>query len=90
MALGGKYVTRVIYIEDPDRAIPIARTAKDESWFEVDPGDDPLVVADTLGRPVAILRLGGRTPGPEGPTAEFMYGSPPVELLDEPENQPKN
>ena len=32
-------------------------------------GDDPLVVADGLGRPVAILRIGGRVPTANGPTA---------------------
>ena len=42
-------------------------------------GQDPLAVADALGRPVAILRLGGRLPDHQtGPDEHFLYGSPPV------------
>jgi len=40
--------------------------------------DDPLEVADRLGRPVAIVRLGGRLPDAMGPDQRFLYGSPPV------------
>jgi hypothetical protein len=83
LALAGKYVTRVIYLEDPDRALPYAQPADEESWFEIEPGDDPLAVADRMGRPVAILRIGGRLPGPAGPDAAFLYGSPPAVLFHE-------
>jgi hypothetical protein len=77
MALNGKFVTRVIYLEDPKQAVPVA-TGGDvaQTFFEVRPTDDPLAVADQLGRPVAILRLGGRLPEATGPDARFMYGSP--------------
>jgi hypothetical protein len=79
MALAGKFVTRVVYLEEPQRALPVARTPESEqSYFEVRPTDDPLEVADRLGRPVAILRLGGRLPDATGPDARFLYGSPPV------------
>jgi len=71
-------VTRVIYLEDPETADPVAREADEQAYFEVDAGDDPLHVADTLGRPVAILRMGARVPGPEGPDEAFMYGAPPL------------
>jgi hypothetical protein len=37
-----------------------------------------LEVADRLGRPVAIIRLGGRLPDAGGPEAKFLFGSPPV------------
>jgi hypothetical protein len=79
LALAGKFVTRVVYLEDPQRALPIARSPESEqSYFEVRPVDDPLEVADRLGRPVAILRLGGRLPDATGPDQRFLYGSPPV------------
>ena len=78
MALDGKFVTRVIYLEEPKAALPVAQKPDDQSVFEVSEGDNPLEVADTLGRPVAILRLGGRVPGIEGPDDAFMYGSPPL------------
>ena len=73
LALEGKLVTRVIYLEDPQRALPVSAEADGENWFEVGAGRDPLAVADQLGRPVAILRMGGRVPlNPEQPEPEFM------------------
>jgi hypothetical protein len=81
LALDGKLVTRVIYVEDPGRALPVsAEAAGGENWFEVGPGRDPLAVADQLGRPVAILRIGGRVPlDPERPEPEFMGPPTPYE-----------
>ena len=61
LALQGKFVTRVIYLEDPHKALPTP-SVNGQSWFEVGPGRDPLAVADELGRPVAILRMGARVP----------------------------
>jgi len=78
MALDGKFVTRVIYLEDPDAALPIAEDPENQSFFEVDTHENPLEVADRLGRPVAILRMGGRTPDETGPDAKFLYGCPPL------------
>jgi hypothetical protein len=75
LALQGKYVTRVIYLEDPHNPVP-AKSVNGQSWFEAAPGRDPLTVADELGRPVAILRLGGRVPS-QGPDPNFYFGSPP-------------
>ena len=43
-----------------------------------------LAIADRLGRPVAILRIGGRLPGPEGPDQQFLAGSPPVMVHETP------
>jgi hypothetical protein len=79
LALAGKFVTRVVYLEDPGQALPVNKGAdKEQTYFEVRPSDDPLEVADRLGRPVAIVRLGGRLPDPAGPDATFMYNSPPL------------
>jgi hypothetical protein len=78
MALDGKFVTRVIYLEEPDAATPVAQKPTDQSYFEADEGDNPLDVADALGRPMAILRIGGRLPDAEGPDANFLFGSPPL------------
>jgi hypothetical protein len=76
LALGGKFVTRVIYVEDPRNALPAREIAKSQNWYEVAPGQDPLAAADKLGRPVAILRLGGRIPDAKT-DAGFFFGSPP-------------
>jgi hypothetical protein len=75
LALQGKFVTRVIYLEDPRNALP-ARNAEGQSWFEAAPNRDPLAVADELGRPVAILRMGARMPD-QGEDPNFYFGSPP-------------
>jgi hypothetical protein len=74
LALQNKFVTRVIYLEDPHNALP-TRSDNGQPWFEVAPNRDPLAAADALGRPVAILRLGARVPG-QGPDPNFYFGSP--------------
>lgn len=83
MAAEGKFVTRVIYIEDPLLAIPIAeKTPSSTRWFEVTPGEDPLVTADGLGRPIAILRMGGRVPDAGGMDPSFAFCAPPAMVYD--------
>jgi len=77
LALSGRFVTRVIYLEDPRNPLPIAEQPDEQTCFQVAPGDDPLDVADRLGRPMAILRIGGRLPDADGPDASFLYNSPP-------------
>jgi hypothetical protein len=78
LALEGKFVTRVIYLEDPRRALAVREDPEAQNWFEAGPGRDPLAVADALGRPVAILRLGGRLPQDgEAPEMGFLFGCPP-------------
>jgi len=75
-AIQGRMVTRVIYVEDPAHALPAVQQPNQPLGFDVQRGDDPLKVADSLGRPVAILRLGARVPESQGPTPRFLYGSP--------------
>lgn len=63
LALDGKFVTRVIYLEHPDRALPAAEQAiGGQNGFDAAPGENPLEVADRMGRPMAILRMGGWLP----------------------------
>ena len=76
-AANGKMITRVVYVEDPLQALPIAEENNQQLGFDVAESDDPLLVADSLGRPIAILRMGARIPGPDGPDQRFLYGSPP-------------
>ncbi len=79
LALAGKFVTRVIYLENPRDALPVRGDTKPGSWFDIGPGRDPLVVADSLGRPVAILRMGGRVPDANlGPDRNYLFGCPPL------------
>jgi hypothetical protein len=78
LALAGKFVTRVVYLENPQYAQP-TRNTNGQNWFDIGAGRDPLAVADNLGRPVAIVRMGARLPtDPSGaPSQDFLYGSPP-------------
>jgi len=76
LAINGKYVTRVIYLENPNNALPLRQNPDEIQWFEASPSENPLEVADRLGRPVAILRIGGRLPGSEGASDAFLFGSP--------------
>ena len=67
----GRLVTKVIYLEDPDQALPF-RMARDQiPVVSLGPTENPLRVASALGRPMAIVRLGGRRP-----TLEEVEGGP--------------
>jgi hypothetical protein len=82
LAARGAFVTRVIYVEDPQHTLPIARrTNEDQPWMEAPPGEDPLVTADRNGRPVAILRIGSRMPSAGQMQAGFN-AAPPFVLLN--------
>ncbi len=85
LALRGKFIVRVVYVEDPKRALPSPAPAKGVQWFDVRPGEDPLQVAESLGRPLAIVRIGARTPrNTAQPDPDFLYGSPPFVYLQAP------
>jgi hypothetical protein len=77
-AMLGRLVTRVVYLEDPSSAVPLAETPESSRALDIPGSQDPLAVADVLGKPVAIVRLGSVAP----PTAEalmpqFFLGYPP-------------
>ncbi|TWT41548.1 hypothetical protein [Botrimarina hoheduenensis] len=65
IAAQGGLVTRVIYVEDPRTALPVVEL-NGQQWFEARTGDDPLALADAMGRPIAILRIGSRLASPGG------------------------
>jgi hypothetical protein len=82
LAARGAFVTRVIYVEDPAQALPIAQPKDGEQpWVEARPGADPLVEADERGRPVAILRMGGRVPDASAMAGEAAV-APPYVMFD--------
>ena len=83
MALQGYFVTRVVYLENPNEALPVRDAKGDQRVFQVGHGEDPLQAADLLGRPMAIIRLGSRIPTPEEINA-FGYGAPPYHVLPTP------
>lgn len=82
LALEGKFVTRVIYLEDAGAALPILDKPERPNWYDTGPGENPLLEADRWGRPLAILRLGGRVPeDPERPGMRFLNGCPPFSIF---------
>jgi hypothetical protein len=98
LATTGMLVTRVVYLEDPQAAVPVRGDIGGQSWFEVEPGRDPIQVADAMGRPMAIIRLGARTPSRNGGMIDpsFSFGEPPFVryqpeiFLNEPLTDPVN
>ena len=82
LALDGKFVTRVIYLEDPQNAMPIPSKPEEPLSVDVSDGADPIDVAATLGRPVAIVRLGGRVPDLNYVDPAFFHGLPPWIAFD--------
>ncbi|MBL4883295.1 MAG: hypothetical protein JKY95_02000 [Planctomycetaceae bacterium] len=73
-AMNDLLVTKVIYLEQPDLAIPRAQQASIHEE-RIPQSKNLITEADLRGRPVVILRLGGRIPSP-------------VELLGNPLNPP--
>ena len=74
-ALNGKLVTKVIYLEDPRLALAVNEIKNEQRTLQVGVGEDPLVAARGIGRPMAILRIGSRTPDANDIS---LFGSPLV------------
>ncbi|WP_437228062.1 hypothetical protein SH661x_000700 [Planctomicrobium sp. SH661] len=75
IVLQDRMVTKVIYLEEPDLAFPVEQetTIRAET---LKPNENLLQAADQRGRPLAIVRIGGRIPDPRSPTDEFFSQSP--------------
>jgi hypothetical protein len=83
-ALDGRYVLRVIYLEDVTTA-PVLRDERGQQRvIEITPNQDAMMAADRLGRPMAILRMGSRVPLDSEDQTAFLYNQPPVMLFDPP------
>ncbi len=76
-ALDGALVTRVIYLEDSQNAAAIAQIPGEQRVVDVEPTTNALQVADQLGRPMAIVRIGSRVPSSQSDLTSFLYGCPP-------------
>ncbi len=77
-AAKGELVMRVIYLEDNQNAQPVDTAGQPQRVLDLKPHQDALRMADQLGRPVAILRIGSRVPNvTEGQDwSAFLYGCP--------------
>tara|TARA_R110002049_G_scaffold2750_6_gene22063 strand:+ start:26815 stop:27612 length:798 start_codon:yes stop_codon:yes gene_type:complete len=85
-ALNGQMVTRVIYLEDQQTAAPLPTQPDNTQAMEVAHHQDPLEIADRLGRPVAIVRIGSLAP-PTQPhlMPQFYFGYPTWAPIYQPE-----
>ncbi|HLN29200.1 MAG TPA: DUF11 domain-containing protein [Gemmataceae bacterium] len=59
-ALRGALLTKVIYLEPPDRALPVATQPAAPLETEIRPGQDIIAMARAAGRLMLIVRLGSR------------------------------
>lgn len=77
-ALDGQMITRVIFVEDPRLGPTEEYLPEVQRVLDAQPGEDPLAMADRLGKPVAVLRIGSRTPvgADSWFSPEFLFGSP--------------
>jgi uncharacterized repeat protein (TIGR01451 family) len=60
----GRLVTEVVYLEDPEQALPLHLPKDEIPVVTLSPAEDPLKVAAALGRPMAIVQIGNRAPLP--------------------------
>lgn len=75
----GRMVTRVVYLENPETALPFRQLAGEQAFVDIGDWEDPLTVAARLGRPMAIVRLGSRTPSVSEMDASFHFGGAPIQ-----------
>lgn len=61
-AIAGTLVTKVIYLEDPTKAAPVASKPDEPIEFSENSEEDAEKAARENGRPVAVLRFGDRKP----------------------------
>jgi len=78
-AARGRLVTKVVYLEQPDR-VPTRNLQDAPRVTDVAQGENAVGHADLLGRPIAIVRLGGRLPDTHMPDPQFWGPLPPVTL----------
>jgi len=83
-ALDGRYVLRVIYLEDVATAPVLRDEPGQQRFFDLPPHQDAMMAADRLGRPMAILRMGSRVPLESEDQLAFLYNQPPVFLFEPP------
>jgi len=79
LVLAGRFITKVIFLENPRTAL--GRAFPDSLPVLTIPPDRNLVtVADRLGRPLAILRMGGRLPDAHTADPNFFGSGGPIAI----------
>lgn len=78
-AASERLVTKVVYLEQPNR-VPGAFLDEKIRIKTIEPFQNVIAEADLLGRPVAIVRLGGRTPDANRPDPAFFGPGGPIRI----------
>ena len=79
-ALDGRMVTKVVYLEEP-RLAPAVDTPSPLPVRNVSNRKNLIAEADLVGRPMAVIRLGGRLPDINGPDSAFFGSGAPVQAI---------
>lgn len=75
-----RLVTKVIYLERPQTAAVLEIDSGRLLTYDLPAAANLLDAADQLGRPVAILRLGGRLPDPHHAGNDLIGPTPPIRI----------
>ena len=76
-AIQGRMITKVVYLEQPQLALPFELSG-DTAVRTVQPRANLIEEADKAGRPLAIIRLGGRLPAPNETRGAFFGNGAPI------------
>lgn len=76
-ALQGQMITKVVYLEQPQLALPYELIG-DTAVRTVQPRGNLIEEADKAGRPLALIRLGGRLPAANETRGTFFGNGAPV------------
>jgi uncharacterized repeat protein (TIGR01451 family) len=74
-ALSGALITKVVYLENPDKAVPIGTSPDQVLETDLPATLDPLAEARERGRPMLIVRLGEREVSPEELVSQNVPGT---------------
>jgi uncharacterized repeat protein (TIGR01451 family) len=74
----GRLVTEIVYLEDPEQALPLHLPKDDIPVVTLSPAEDPMKVAQALGRPMAVVQIGNRAPTAEDIDGSAIYPIAPV------------
>lgn len=88
LALEGRLISRVVYLEQPDRADPFRLPGSAPGQF-IGSTENAIAWADQAGRPMALVRLGGRVPDLSDPEPGFFGAGAPVLLRRRPAPVPQ-
>ncbi|HET6422557.1 MAG TPA: hypothetical protein VFG20_02665 [Planctomycetaceae bacterium] len=75
----GRMITKVVYLEQPD-LVQQQHLHGEKRVVDLAPVQNALAEADVLGRPIAIVRMGGRTPDRHLPDLQFWGPSSPIQI----------